>query len=276
MKAGIEKAKVQFFYDLQRLRIQTKGRITRAIEYDNAELTEEDRKFFDVTGESLDALEKHALKEADRVVSVSPIYPWLREQPGIGPTMAMVLVSQFCITDTREFLNIETGEIEIRKGAPRPSCFWSFAGLGVNENGRAPKREAGGEQKTSGKKGLPYNSWLRSKLIGVLGPSFLRAAKGEGHPKYRPIYDGLKHRLQHKGGCSLPKEKHGTGATWWPSGKKKAEPGDYCTDGHIHNQAMRYMVKMFLLDFWTEWRRVEGLPIVGPYGEDKLGLKHGG
>lgn len=268
MKQSIEKAKVQFFYDLQRLRIQTKGRIARAIEHDNAELTKEDRTFFDATGKSLDALEKAALKEADRVVSKSPIYPWLREQPGIGPTMAMVLVSQFCIEDTREVVNRDTGEIEIRKGAPRPSCFWSFAGLAVNDSGRAPKPERGAK--------LPYNSWLRSKLIGVLGPSFLRASKGEGHPKYRPIYDGIKHRLQRKGRCSLPKEKHGTGATWWPSGKKKAQAGDYCTEGHIHNQAMRYMVKQFLVDFWTEWRRVEGLPIRPSYQEEKLGHRHAG
>jgi hypothetical protein len=45
-------------------------------------------------------------------------------------------------------------------------------------------------------------------------------------------------------------------------------------DGHRHQAAMRYMVKQFLLDFWTAWRKAEGLPVVDSYAEGKLGLKH--
>jgi len=41
--------------------------------------------------------------------------------------------------------------------------------------------------------------------------------------------------------------------------------------GHRHNMAMRYAIKMFLLDLYTVWRRLEGLPMSKPYSEDKLG-----
>jgi hypothetical protein len=34
------------------------------------------------------------------------------------------------------------------------------------------------------------------------------------------------------------------------------------------------MIKLFLQDLWREWRALEGLPIVAPYHEDKLGIFH--
>jgi hypothetical protein len=44
--------------------------------------------------------------------------------------------------------------------------------------------------------------------------------------------------------------------------------------GQRHNMAMRYMVKMFLIDLYTKWRTLEGLPVSVPYSEAKLGIKH--
>jgi len=45
---------------------------------------------------------------------------------------------------------------------------------------------------------------------------------------------------------------------------------------HRHNDAMRQSVKMLLADFWTAWRKAEGLPVIGTYQEDKLGHTHRG
>ena len=45
------------------------------------------------------------------------------------------------------------------------------------------------------------------------------------------------------------------------------------TKMHIHNRAMRYMVKRFLADFWVAWRELEGLEVTKPYVIDKLGHK---
>ena len=49
-----------------------------------------------------------------------------------------------------------------------------------------------------------------------------------------------------------------------------------CTAGHMHNQALRYMIKMFLRDLLTEWYRVRGLELRRPYAEEYLGKRHHG
>jgi hypothetical protein len=46
---------------------------------------------------------------------------------------------------------------------------------------------------------------------------------------------------------------------------------------HRHNMALRYMVKMLLIDIHREWRRSLGLSVRPPYSEEKLGMPpHGG
>lgn len=256
------KAKAQFFYDLQRLRIATGNRVARAEAHDNAILTPEDRTYFTATCAAMGALEVRALKEAERACQHVSVYPWLRGIDGIGPTMAMVIVSQF---DPYR--------------APRPSNFWSFAGLNVLPDGTAP-RPAKGLVKGDGTPGLPYNAWLRSKLIGVLAGAFLRARKGEGNADYAPIYHAAKHRHATGGKCGKTAIAHGVSGhhTWHPSGKVGGPPkdGDWCTAGHIHRKATRHMIKLFLVDLWKEWRDLEGLDVCGSYIEGVLGHEHHG
>ena len=55
----------------------------------------------------------------------------------------------------------------------------------------------------------------------------------------------------------------GKDAPWGRSGK------------HRHQAAVRYMIKMFLLELWKFWRELEGLPIGETYAEAHLGRKHG-
>ena len=249
------KAVVQNFYDWQRMRIAVSNRLSKAAKGE-IYLTAYDVKMNEKTIEDLKALEHEAELRVRRVVREHPMWPWLKAIKGISEVLAGAMLSQF----------------DINK-APRPSNFWSFAGLSVKD-GRAPKREAGCEQ-ADGRKGLAYNSWLRTIIVGRVGPSFLKA-KNE---KYVPIYEGYKHRLQSMP-CSLPLDQHKKSgiAEWFPSGSKGRKPkdGDFCTKGHMHNKAIRYMVKMFIVDMWTAWREVEKLPVVAPYSEAKLGLTHAG
>ena len=95
------------------------------------------------------------------------------------------------------------------------------------------------------KKGITFNPFLKTKLVGVLGGCLMKT-KGE----YKGVYDGYKHRL----------ENH-------PKHAEKSK-------GHRHNMAVRYMIKIFVQDLWLKWREVAGLPITAPYSEAKLGLKH--
>jgi len=162
---------------------------------------------------------------------------FLEPVKGIGAALAGVIIS----------------EIDITK-AKYPSSLWAYAGLDVsNGSGRSRKAEhlreneyitSDGEVKT--KKGITFNPFLKTKLIGVLGSSFLRA----GENKYSKIYYDYKNRLENN-----------------PKHIEKSK-------GHRHNMAIRYMVKMFLLDLHIEWRRLEGLPVSKSYQEEKLGHKH--
>jgi hypothetical protein len=159
---------------------------------------------------------------------------------GVGPAMAGVIIS----------------EIDISK-ARHPSSLWKYAGLdvGADGNGRSRKKEhlvdseyvdRAGEIKI--KKGITFNPFLKTKLTGVLSASFLKVKES----LYKDIYYNYKARL----------EQH-------PAHKDK-------TKGHRHNMAMRYLVKIFLIDLHREWRKLEGFPASVPYSEGKLRMVHGG
>jgi hypothetical protein len=95
---------------------------------------------------------------------------------------------------------------------------------------------------TKGQK-LPYNAFLRSKLVGVLGPVMLKL-----NSPWRRAYDNYKHRKQ----C----------AGWGRS------------DAHRHQAAIRYMIKMLILDVWLKFREYHKLSVRPSYQEEKLGHKH--
>ena len=145
---------------------------------------------------------------------------------GVGESIAAVIISEF----------------DINK-APTVSNLWSFAGL-------AP----GKDRKVKGQK-CPYNQFLRAKLCGVLGSSFLKC-----NSPYREFYDNMKNRLEAKDWGMLSKH---------PTDKKRPKAG------HQHKAANRYMIKMFLRDLYVAWRTIEGLEVRKPYQEEYLGHKHG-
>lgn len=182
--------------------------------------------------------EETAFKALADQVSEAPIWKaFLADVRGCGPAMAAVMLSRF----------------DIHK-AVRPSQFWAFAGFDVAKDGRGRSRRkehmvdreyVDRDGEVSVRKSITFDPWLKTKLY-VLATSFLRQGAGP----YREIYDGYKNRLKHR-----------------PDWAERS-------DGHRHNAAMRYMLKMFLLDLWKAWREVEGLPIVDPYHVAKLGLTH--
>ena len=47
------------------------------------------------------------------------------------------------------------------------------------------------------------------------------------------------------------------------------------SDAHIHNMAVRFMVKRFLVELYAEWRKLEGLFVADEYSVAKLGMEHG-
>jgi hypothetical protein len=154
------------------------------------------------------------------------------------------------------------------------SSFWKYSGLDVGPDGRGrSRREAhlvareyiDRHGKPATRRGITYDPWLKSKLMGVLAPSMLRL----GSP-WREQYDNYRHRIE-----SDPARIKLTVDEW----KKRRLTEDEAvlwTPGRIHMASARYMVKMFLLDFWKAWRRLEGLPVPLSYNEARRGRPHGG
>jgi hypothetical protein len=188
------------------------------------------------------------------LVTEFAIWRWLGEDGpdgnvgvrGCGPLMAAVLIA----------------ELDPAR-APHPSSFWKFAGLDVGPDGRGRGRRKehlvkrtyidrnGQEQERDS---LTFSPWLRTKVLGVLGTSFIKSG---GY--YATIYRDYKHRWESHPNYGLAAQERG---------EKEA------TAKHRHMAAIRYMCKIFLKDLWCEWRRMEGLPVGETYAEAKLGLRH--
>jgi len=275
-------------YDLQKLRIQSGNRATSI----KADLDEKDVAFLAAMSTGLDQVEHIAEKELKRHLRGYPIYEtWLKKQSGVGTKMSGVIISS---------INIHKCETV--------SQMWAYCGLSV-VNGHSQRRVRG--QKAN------YNTWLRAKMVKVLGDNLIRFSKlgDDGQylrstakvptviPKeqaWRRFYDYYKVRKQNTivpvcMGCDgtgkvKRKTKDEEGETEAKVVPEKAKevivvcpncegtggPAPWGqSDGHRHNAARRYLVKMFLQELWLQWRTLEGLKINVSYEEAKLGVVHG-
>lgn len=226
------------FYDYQNERIRLDGRLgltkngtvkKKAPERDVNLLTDVLSRRDNVFG-----FENTIWKELATEVHQHPLWKhFLIEIKGVGESIAAVIISEF----------------DINK-ADTVSKLWSFAGL-------AP----GKDRKTKGEK-CSYNQFLRAKLCGVLGSSFLKS----GSP-YSTYYYNMKNRLEESEKITaerIRKEEGGSKEVAWKD----------CTPKHRHNASIRYMIKMFLKDLYVAWRTIEGLPVREPYEKEYLEKVH--
>jgi len=187
----------------------------------------------------LEKSEASHFRKLGNILEEFPIYTeYLKGVKGVGPAMAGVIIS----------------EIDIHK-SKYSSSIWKYAGLDVAEDGKGRSMKSehlvdveyeakDGSIKT--KKSITFNPFLKSKLMGVLSGSFMKL----NNKKYRKIYDDYKHRLENH---AIYKDD---------------------TPGHRNNMAKRYMIKMFIIELYEQWREIEGLECFRPYHEAKLGLHH--
>jgi hypothetical protein len=219
--------------------------------------------------ESLIREEEESAKLINQIVHQHPLWKeYMVDVKGLGELMALVILSS----------------IDIRK-ARHASSLWKYCGLDVapDGNGRSKRKEHLVEWEFKNKdgeadirEGISYNPFIRTKLIGVLGPSFIKAGirsdkEDKTKPswsitKYGQIYLDYKHRLE-----SNPKFADGCERPAWVGPGKK-----FSAKLWRHNKAVRYMVKMFLIDLYVACRTLEGLEVSKPYHEAKLHLTHGG
>lgn len=106
---------------------------------------------------------------------------------------------------------------------------------------------------------LPYNKSLKTALVGVLAPGFIKA-KSEYAARY---YYPYKARLEQE---DNPVDSIGN--------KDEGKAWKDVKTGHRDNAAKRYMIKMFLKDLYVAWRTMEGLSVRPPYAEEYLGKMH--
>lgn len=197
----------------------------------------------------LEECEKTHFKNLEQMLSDHPLIRerqphepehvgWLGRVSGVGPAMAGVIIS----------------EIDIHR-APYVSSLWQYAGLGVEADGRGTSKRSehlheitytNKEGNEDTRKGIRFDPFLKTKLMGVLSGSFLRVKNSP----YRVFYDQYKHRIENN-----PK--------WMET-----------TKGHRHNASLRFMIKQFLADLYDNWRKLEGLPATVRYQEAKLGHTH--
>jgi len=190
--------------------------------------------------DELREIEDYTTKRVAKLIQDHPAYPWFSKIKGIG----------------KENIAKVVGLIDIEK-APHVSSLWAFAGYSVN-NGKAPKR-AKGEK-------LSYCSQLRV-MCYRLGGSLMKA-NGAYYDYYMNEKRKYQARFESEGKEIVPANK-------LPKiDGKKCESDQHISEGHIHNMALRKMVKLFLAHLWVEWRKGMGLPTSDPYVGDKLSHKH--
>lgn len=192
------------------------------------ELTEAEKNYiknFIEVGKALKREEYKVKKMMEEYLETEPMWQWLKNIKGISMVLAINLLRYFNIYK-----------------AKHPSSFWKYAGLHVKD-GVAPKR-------TKGKK-LDFNIEARC-LLWKIADSFVK----QRTPKYRDMYDRVKKKY-------LEQE--------YPKGYLASKFSKYTKEDtkltplHAELRARRYIAKQFLLDFWTEWRGREGLPVTPPY-----------
>ncbi len=180
-----------------------------------------------------------------------PAYPWFSRVKGVGKENIGKVI--YAIRVQPEY-DEEGNELPY---ADTISAVWKFAGFSV-EDGKAPRREKGAK--------TTYNSRLRT-MCWRLGESLMRA-QGKFYDYYVAQKAQYVARYQAEGKKIVP-------ATALPKvNGKKQETDSYISEGHIHNMALRKMIKLFLALLWISWRTELGLPVREPYSSEKLGHTH--
>ena len=186
------------------------------------------------------SLEDYVDDRVAALLKAHPAYSWFSRVKGVGG----------------ENIGKVVGLIDIAV-ATTISALWKFAGY-APVDGKAEKRQKGAK--------LHYNSQLRS-MSWRLANSLLRA-KGKFYDYYLAEKASYQQRFENEGKQIVP-------ATQLPKKDgKRYEPDNMISEGHVHNMALRKMIKLFLALLWLTWREAEGLPTANPYPVEYLGHNH--
>lgn len=253
------------YYDFQSQRIQTQLRIG-ASEREGS-LSKDDLSIYGLTTifDNAASFESDIEKIIKKQLKNYALYnQYLIRLTGIGPMLAAGLIAY--INDIEKFKHI--------------SSLWQYAGYGMNrycntckkptyltiqyDTGKKTKKLHPMEscpicenqtQPIIQKRISGYQSNWNDKLKALAwksGMSFVKQSAARS--KYRQLYDSIKADEQR-----LHPEKI------TENSKTLYNPG------HLHNRAMRKIVKIFLAHLWQTWYRQKGLVATEPYAKQLLG-----
>jgi hypothetical protein len=278
--------------------------------------------------------EEHHFKDMEKILKKIPVYnEFLTNVRGIGPAMAGIIISEIDITkaeypsslwklagldvvwigkytdDKGKEHTIRGSEIDAWYDNPenidkpilaegKYQVFFEAVGRSRKDFCLVRKTYTNKDGEEAERDSITFNPFLKTKLIGVLGTSFLRAGIATVDGKKM----GGARRLE------LAKEEGFNPKDYVEMDEEQAvivylrakghvvvvEPSPYAviynnyknrlnnmeqhankTPLHKHNMAIRYMVKRFLADLYKNWRAIEGLVVAPEYSEGVLGKVHG-
>lgn len=141
---------------------------------------------------------------------------------------------------------------------------------------------------------ISFNPFLKTKLIGVLGTSFIRTgtkilvdgkrmgteprkklAKQHGHTEDQSSEAVIGFLMTAGHTVEIVRCKYSKVYIDYRNRLDKDPRHQQKSTMHKHNMAVRYMVKRFLVDLYEAGRISEGLPVMPEYAVAKLGLVHG-
>lgn len=283
-------------YDLQKLRIQSGNRGSSL----TVELDEKDKEFLAAISSGLDQVEHVAEKELRRHLRGYPIYEdWLKKQPGVGTKISGVIIASVdihkCNTVSQLWaycgLAVVDGHSQRRvRGQKANYNPWLKAKLikvmGDNLIRFSKMDESGTYLRSTTKKPIARTeSWRRfyddykHRKQSMMVPVCM-ACEGKGKVHIKPEEYGRDDEVVSPetvvegGKPPAPKKKKKPGVCANCEGTGGPAPWGK-SDGHRHNAARRYMVKIFMQGLWLRWREIEGLEVNVPYAEAYLDMKHG-
>lgn len=313
---------VENFYDIQEMRLATGGRTAKKGKDAEIILHEYDIERLESQKDALLVAEKLALKDVELCLDRIPFYQQVLSDKklykGIGPTMAGVILSSFDIAkedtvskmwafaglrplDCKRCKHchaiVEEDEdakalLYLHPKIDKIKCVTKGRTLSIDDvysSGKAQRPQKGVK--------LNFNKWLRTKLVGVLGPVILKMStykcvickaavknvKDKGQPTEFYVHREDSVSVDR---CALLTSQmrqdqlfreDAPFRKFYDHYKKRKEEAKWgMNDGHRHNAAIRFMIKQLLLDIHTKWRRFEGLSVRPSYQEQYLGHTHVG
>jgi hypothetical protein len=182
----------------------------------------------------------------ESLLAIHPAWPWMSGVRGMGTTLSARLLARLDLSR-----------------APRPSSFWAYCGLdtvpGVavqcDECGREFRVPVGRMPHSHRDQGM--TAWCPGRLSAVPDTAAFRVASPHSRLTQRPRYDPVAKKICYLIGVSFLRTRSPYSEVYHRRRAATALTHPDWPRQRAHLAALRVMVKLFLRDLWTAWRRAD-------------------